>query len=138
MSNTFLLEVLTPEKQFFSGEVEAITVCCTDGQLTVLKGHAPLICGIQVGAMRMKENGKWRSAFNSEGFMEVAPERVLLFVQACEWPEQINVRRAQEARERAQRHLREQRSMMEYKHSQISLMRAMMRLRVKEEHIYHE
>jgi len=133
MSSVFLLEVMTPERHFFHGEVEAVTVSATDGFLTVLKGHAPLICGLKVGTMQIKRDGEWKTAFHSDGFMEVRPDCVMLFAQACEWPEEIDRKRAQEAKERIERHMREKQSIYEHRHCQISLARAMTRLRVKKE-----
>ena len=57
-------------------------------------------------------------------------EDTVLFTQACEWPEDIDVVRAEESLKRALEKLRQQKSMMEYKGSKISLARAMARLRV--------
>lgn len=128
--STFKLEVMTPEKKFLEAEVEALTVDCVGGQITVLKGHAPLVAALEIGDMKIKIDGSWKHAFNSEGFLEVRPDEVLVFIQACEWPENIDAKRAEEALARSQEKLRQKQSILEHKHNQISLTRAMVRLRV--------
>jgi F-type H+-transporting ATPase subunit epsilon len=132
---TFSLDVLTPEHRFFKGDVRAVTVEGTDGQLTIYPDHMPLIAGLAIGQMSiLNEDGQWRHAFTSEGFIEVRHNVVLVFVQACEWPEEIDINRAKAAAERAGRKLRERRSRLAYRHSQISMARAMARLRTSSQH----
>ena len=69
MSAPFPLEILTPEHQFFAGEVEALTVTSIDGELTILRGHAPITAPLAVGSIKLKQDGQWREAFQSEGFL---------------------------------------------------------------------
>ncbi len=128
--SVFMLEIYTPEREFFAGEVEALTITTTDGELTVLKDHAPITAPLVVGEIKIKQNGVWKQAFQSEGFLEVDEDGTELFVQACEWPEDIDRRRAEEAEHRARERMRQQRSMQEYQWSKIALARAMARLRI--------
>ena len=124
----FKLEIITPEKQFLETQAEAVTVKCPDGELTVLKGHQPMIAAISIGELKIKENGQWRSAIGSQGFMEVRPDEVIIFTQACEWPEEVDEARALRAKERALEKLRQKPSIYESKHAKVSLARAMARL----------
>lgn len=136
---TFHLDILTPEHRFFEGEVQALTVDCADGQLTILRNHQPMVSTLAIGEIHIKlEDGTWRNAFNSEGFVEVNifHENVTTYVQACEWPEDIDVNRAKAALERAERRLREQKSRIDNRRSQISLARAMARLRASSQRTY--
>ena len=126
---TFDLSIMTPERQFFSGQVEALTITGIDGQMTVLAGHAPMVVSLAVGEISIKQDGVWREAVNSEGFMEVLQDSVVVFVQACEWPEDIDMRRAEEAKHRAEERIRQRQSIWENKSSKIALARAMVRLR---------
>jgi F-type H+-transporting ATPase subunit epsilon len=128
--NTFQLDIMTPQRQFFAGAVEALIVDASDGELAVLRDHAPLIASLSVGKIRIKQNGEWKEAFSSEGFVEVGKQGVVAYVQACEWPENIDVVRARESKRRAEERMRQRRSMNEYKGTQIALARAMARLRV--------
>lgn len=126
---TFELSIMTPERQFFSGQVEALTVTGIDGQMTVLAGHAPMVVSLDIGEISIKKDGTWRQAVNTEGFMEVLGDSVVMFVQACEWPEDIDVRRAEEAKHRAEERIRQRQSILESQTSKIALARAMVRLR---------
>ena len=108
---TFELSIMTPERQFFSGQVEALTVTGIDGQMTVLAGHAPMVVSLDIGEISIKQDGTWRQAVNTEGFMEVLGDSVVMFVQACEWPEDIDVRRAEEAKHRAEERIRQRQSL---------------------------
>jgi len=135
----FVLHVLTPEREFYSGLVEAVGMMLTDGSVTIYADHMPMVAPIAICDLKIKEKGVWREAFASEGFMEIRRVRhtpntsncmVMLFLQTCEWPEEIDERRAEEARVRAEERLRQKRSIAEHKQLQIDLARAMERLRV--------
>ena len=126
----FNLKIFTPEREFFDGDVEAVTANAPDGSIMILADHAPLIMPVCIGNIGIKRDGKWESSVNSEGFMEVRHDGVLIFIQACEHPDEIDELRAEEAKQRAEEHLRQKQSMSEYKQSKIALARAMARLQV--------
>lgn len=127
----FLLEIITPEKQFFKGMAEAVT-CQTDaGEIGVLKGHQTMIAALKIGEIKIKTEGVWKNAFISEGFMEVRRDEVMIFSQCCEWPEEIDVARAEEARKRALARIEHAANIKEHRHNEISVARAMARLKVK-------
>ena len=128
MSKLFNLKIYTPERNFFDGDVEAVVANAPDGSVMILADHAPFIMPISVGNIGVKKDGKWEYSVNSEGFLEVRHEGVLIFVQACEHPDEVDARRAEEAKKRAEEHLRQKQSMSEYKQSKIALARAMARL----------
>ena len=127
----FLLEIITPEKQFFKGEVESINIPSLGGACTIMAGHQPMVFATEPGMITIVEEGRTREAFMSEGFIEVRPDETIVFSEAVEWPEDIDERRAKEAKERAEEMLRRNRSAAEYKLNRIALQRAFARLRVK-------
>lgn len=127
--STFFFEVLTPERCFFSGEIEALTFTASDGEWTILKGHAPMIAVLRAGTVKMKIDGQWKEAINSEGYMEIAQSGVILFAQTCEWPEEVDINEAQREKMMAEEALRQSRSQNEYRTSQIMMARAMAKLR---------
>jgi len=131
MAKLFNLKILTPERAFFDGDVEAVTAYAPDGSVMVLADHAPFIMPVSIGNIGIKQNDKWEMSVNSDGFMEVHREGVLIFVQTCEHPEEIDARRAEEAKKRAEEHLRQKQSITEYKQSKIELARAMARLQAE-------
>ena len=127
--NTFPFEILTPERSFFSGDIEALTFTASDGEWTILKGHVPMIVVLRPGVVKIKQEGKWRQAVNSEGYMEISAAGIILFAQTCEWPEEVDVNRARRLEELATEHLRQAKSMSEFKVNKLLLARAMARLR---------
>jgi F-type H+-transporting ATPase subunit epsilon len=130
MPTPYQLDILTPERAFYSGPAEGVIVTTPDGELCVLAQHASMVTPLEIGSIRLNIDGEWREAFTSGGFMEVGHSRTVIFAQACEWPEDIDARRAEEAVQREQERLRQQKSIREQKASQIALARAMARLRV--------
>ena len=130
MAKLFNLKILTPEREFFDGDVEAVSADAPDGSVMVLADHAPFIMPVSIGNISIKRDDKWESSVNSEGFMEVRRDGVMIFVQSCEHPDEIDARRAEDARKRAIEDMRQKQSMTEYKQSKIALARAMARLQI--------
>ena len=132
MSKLYRLQVFTPEHEIFDGEVESLTVTTLDGQFAFLANHEPVVMPLIVGTIKIKTPSGVREYFNSEGFLEADREGVAVFVQACESPEEIDWKRAEDAMLRAEERIRQRQSMREYQASKLALARAMERLRVKQ------
>ena len=102
-----------------------------DGEKAILANHEDMIIAIVPGVLRFEtEDGEKQEAAVSGGFAEVINNRVKVLVLTAERPEEIDVIRAREAKERAEEQLRQARSMQEYHQNQMALARAMTRLRV--------
>lgn len=130
MDKNFHLEVLTPHRKFYEGDVEEIIVTITTGQIGILKGHIPMTAAVGTGTLKIKKDGQWREAFISGGFMEVKRDSVTILSGAVEWPEEIDVARAQAAKERAEEKLRQKRSKQEHLLAEAALKRALMRINI--------
>jgi F-type H+-transporting ATPase subunit epsilon len=130
MPKRFPLSVLTPERTFFNGEAVSITVETIDGQIGVLADHVPMVTALTSGTLVIRQEDQTLVAFHSEGFMEVTARGAEIFCQVCEWPDEIDVNRANAARERAQERLQRQISRMEYIRTQAAISRALARLKV--------
>ena len=100
-----------------------------DGQREVLAHHESVIMAIDCGELKIKmPDGTWQIAIVGSGFARVSHGRVYVLVDTAERPEEIDVKRAQEAKERAEEQLRQKQSIQEYHISSASLARAMSRL----------
>jgi F-type H+-transporting ATPase subunit epsilon len=130
MANTFALEVLTPDRSFFTGDVEMIIIETPDGQMGVLRNHVPMVAAVAIGPMRILKDGQWLEAALSEGFMEVKQDKTIILCDTAEWPNEIDANRAKAAEERARERLQNQLSNVEYMRSQAALQRALSRLKV--------
>jgi F-type H+-transporting ATPase subunit epsilon len=102
---TIHLDVLTPEKMVFAGDVDMILAWGVEGQLGILPHHAPLMTMLQPGDLVFRKAGKEESLVISGGFLEVRPDRVVVLADACERAEEIDVARAEAAKERARKAL---------------------------------
>ncbi len=98
----FKLQIITPEKTFFDGEVEQVIARTTVGDVGILKGHEPYCAALGVGQMRVMVNGEFRRAATSGGIIKVLKDRTTILVQTCEWAEDIDVTRANAAKEAAE------------------------------------
>lgn len=126
---TFLLEIVTPDRQFFTGQVEGLVLPILDGEYGVEPGHEPVVTALAPGSLRYRLGGAWHAAAVSSGFAEIMPDYTIILVSAAERPGEIDLKRAQAARERAEERLRQKESLQEYYSSKAALARAMARLK---------
>ncbi len=124
----FELEIISPEHEFYRGEVEAVDFLSPDGQVGVLADHAPMVAPLLISSFRFKEGGAWRSLFITEGFLKASAGGVSVFATAAEWPEDIDVERARRAKARAEEVLQNAPTAQQKAHYEQSLRRANMRL----------
>ena len=129
MARTFPLEIITPQQEFWQQPVDALTLTTAKGSMTVLAGHMLLVASIARQQLRFRVNGEWKTACCADGFLEVRPDEVLLFVQDCAWPQELADHLAQEERARSEEQALRRRSILEHKASAIDLTRAMVKLR---------
>ena len=100
------LEIVTPERLFFSGEVDEVNVPGAEGYLGILPGHAPLLSELRIGVISYRQGSQESHLFCSWGFAEVLPDRVSVLVEVAESPDQIDVERARAERDEAEKLLR--------------------------------
>lgn len=130
MASTFYLEIVTPDRKFFSGEVETVILKTLEGEMGILKGHMPMVVAVAIGPIRILKDGDWLEAVLSEGFMEIMQDKTVILVDTAEWPNEIDINRAKAAQERAKERLQSQLSRIEYMRTQAALQRAFTRLQV--------
>ena len=134
MAKTFHLEIIATDRIFFSGEVEHLVITAIDGLLGIMAGHEPLVTSLPTGELKYMVNGKWNYAAISEGFIQVMPDSSIILADTCELPEEIDIKRAQQAKERAEELLRQKQSIKEYYETQAALNRAINRLKISQKH----
>ena len=78
----------------------------TEGEIGVLAGHIPLTAILEPGVLRIKQEENVREAALHDGFVEIQKDRVTVLAESCEWPDEIDVERANEAKERAERRIK--------------------------------
>ena len=134
MAKTFHLEIIATDRIFYQGDCEHLVITAIDGLVGIMAGHEPIVTTLPTGELKYMVDGKWNYAAISGGFIQVMPDSSIILADNCELPEEINIKRAQEARERAQERLRQKQSIKEYYQTQAALNRAMNRLKVSQKH----
>jgi F-type H+-transporting ATPase subunit epsilon len=128
--NTFMLEIVTPEQILFKDEVQFVVVPEMNGELGVLKNHAPLIAALKVGVMRYTDaSGSVQKVALGGGFMEVIYNEARILAETAERGSEIDVLRARSAKERAEARLTAKDENLNYSRAQMSLHRAISRLK---------
>lgn len=130
MSKTFDLKIVASDRDFFQGNCEMIILPAIDGSHGVLPEHESMVTAIRAGEVRFQVDGEWNLAALGDGFAQILPDHVVVVVDTAEWPEEIDVNRAEEAKERAEDRLRRKQALLEYHHTKAALSRAMARLKV--------
>ena len=129
METTFSIRLIASDHLFYDGPCTGVIIPALDGQREVLAHHESVIMAIDCGELKIKmPDGTWQIAIVGSGFARVSHGRVYVLVDTAERPEEIDVKRAQEAKERAEEQLRQKQSIQEYHISSASLARAMSRL----------
>ena len=97
---SFALEIVTPERVVYSGQVTSLQVPGSEGSFGVLTGHMPLLTSLQMGALRFAEEGGGEVQMAvSGGFTEVGREQVTVLAETAERAEGLDVQRAESARQ---------------------------------------
>ncbi len=134
MTDTFQLDIVTPEKQVVKGfAAEEAQIPGLDGYLGILPGHAPLITELKSGELTYRANGATQSLSVAWGFAEVLPDKVTILAETCERPQEIDVPRAEKSKARAEDRLKSNNPEIDYTRAEDALQRAETRIKVASE-----
>ena len=129
-SKTFQLDLLTPDKKAFSGEVNYLKAPGLMGYFGVLTDHAPLLSALKVGEVEIAVNGENRFFAVSGGYIEVLNNHARLLAETAEEASEIDVARAQAAKDRAEKRLDAQSADTDFDRAKIALFRAINRINI--------
>lgn len=111
-----------------------VEVKTSEGEMGVLKGHIPLTAILSPGVLRIKKDDEVKEAALHEGFIEVLGDKVVILAESCEWPDEIDVNRAEEAKLRAERHLRSGAQEYNPVRAEMALRKALIRIELAEKY----
>lgn len=134
-SKYFKLQVIAPDRVFLDDEADMIELCTTEGEIGVLAGHIPMTSIVAPGVLRIKKDGEEKEAALHEGFLEILGDKVVILAESCEWPEEIDINRANEAKIRAERRLKSADAEINETRAELALRRSLIRLSLAEK--YH-
>ncbi|MCL6572959.1 MAG: F0F1 ATP synthase subunit epsilon [Bacillus sp. (in: Bacteria)] len=133
---TINVSVVTPDGPVYDSDVEMISTRAKTGELGILPGHIPMVAPLEIGAIRLKKDGKTEFIAISGGFLEVRPDQVTVLAQSAEKASDIDIERAVRAKERAEQRMKEQHlEHMDFRRAELALQRAINRLAVSERKI---
>lgn len=133
MPMTIHLDVVSAEKNIFSGLVESIQVTGSEGELGILPGHAPLLTALKPGMVRLvKQHGHEEVFYLSGGFLEVQPRAVIVLADAVIRGKDIDEAAAREAVRRAEQNIAKPGADFDFAKAERELAKATARLRVAE------
>ena len=126
----FKLKVITPYGVFFDGDVDSLNICTTQGYLTILPNHIPLVTPLSINSMSYKVSKQSRICALSGGIMYVSASEVKIIANACEYKEDIDLNRALAAKERAEKRLEKKNESINIIRAEAALKRALNRINI--------
>ena len=128
---TVNLNVVSAEESLFSGRIETLQITGSEGELGIMPGHAPLLTSLKPGMARIvKHGGEEEILYLSGGMLEVQPNNVTVLADVAIRVDDLDEQAALEAKERAEKHLNDHGSDIDYAEAASELARAVAQLRV--------
>ncbi len=124
----FDLEIISPERTFYKGQVHFLELTTSEGDVGIYKNHIPMTNVVVPGIVTIHEADGVKEAVIHSGFMVILQDSVKIMAEVAEWPDEIDENRANEAKIRAERRLKEGDSGIDYVRAEAALKRSIARL----------
>ena len=132
ISKQLTLDILTPERSACCVEAEIVIARAMDGEIGILANHAPLVVALDIAPLRYRKDGVEHAVAVCGGFLEVKDNRVTVLTSSAETETEIDFRRAEAAKERAEQRLAAPSPEIDVQRAHLAFRRAMMRLKIAE------
>ena len=126
-SRFFDLEIITPDRVFWSGKASMLEMNTTEGQVGIYKKHIPMTMILQPGIVKIHLENEIKDAAIHAGFVEILPDKISMMAEVAEWPDEIDLNRAKEAELRAERRLQANDPNINMSRAELALKRALVR-----------
>ncbi len=126
----FKLRIVTPDRVFYEGDAEMVEFNTTEGEIGVLPGHIPMTVIIKPGILRITEKDGEKTAALHSGFAEILPDKITILAEIAEWPDEIDIERANAAKIRAEERIRSHTQETDLARAETALQRAIARISV--------
>ena len=130
MAEIFTVEIITPDRIFYTGETDFLEFTTTAGEIGVYRNHIPTTTVLAPGIVTIHNGDETKLAAVHSGFAEILNDKVTLLAEVAEWPEEIDVTRAEAAKTRAEQRLSERADSIDVKRAELALRRALVRIDV--------
>ena len=126
----FELEIITPDRVFYRGQASMVEFNTTEGEIGIYKNHIPLTVIIKPGVLTITSEEKKTAALHS-GFATILQDKITILAEVIEWEDEIDINRAQAAKERAEERLRKNQDNIDMARAEAALLRALARINAK-------
>lgn len=127
-NRNFTLKIITPDRVFYEDEVSMVEFNTVEGEVGIYKDHLPMTMIIAPGILTITRGEEVKEAALHAGFTEVLPDQVTILAEIIEWPSEIDVGRAEEAKMRAEERLKEHDPGTDMNRAELALKRAVARI----------
>lgn len=128
----FKLKIIHPKGVYYEGQVEILNIKTPDSRMGILANMLPFASVLDIAEMNFVEKGERKYYFVSGGFIYVKREEVTIITDAIESPEEIDLKRAEAAKERAEKRIAAKGENLDLIRAELALKRAITRIRVKQ------
>ena len=130
MAEIFKVKIITPDRIFYEGEAEFLEFTTAAGDIGVYAKHIPMTTVLAPGAVIIHKDDDETVAAVYSGFAEILGDQVTLLAEVAEWPDEIDVSRAEAAKARAEEHIANKTMDTDLKRAEFALRRALTRIDV--------
>ena len=127
-NNLFELKIIKPDGMFYEGQGDFLEFNSVEGEMGVYKEHIPLTTILDVGVIRIHTDGEVKKAAVMGGFIEIQKEKITILAEDANWPEEIDIKRAEASKKRAEERLTRKEEGLDVIRAEASLKRAMARI----------
>lgn len=127
----FQVEIICPDRVFYTGKATMLELTTVDGEIGIYKGHIPVTTILAPGLVVITNGDQQTEAVVHSGFIEILQDKVSVLAEVAEWPEEIDLSRAEAAKERAEKRLNERNENMDVARAELALRRALVRIDAK-------
>lgn len=126
--NNFKIKVICPDRVFYEGEATMVEFTASEGEIGIFKNHIPLTTAIKPGILKITDDEGGKTAAIHAGFAEVLGDSVTILAEVAEWPDEIDVDRAEKAKERAEARLTAKEEGIDLLRAEFALKKALVRI----------
>ena len=127
-SKLLKLSVISPDRVFFEGDADFVEMRTSEGEIGVYKNHIPITSILVPGLLKIHLENNVKIAALHNGFVEILPDRITVLAESAEWPDEIDVERAENAKKRAEDRLRSGDENVSVARAELALRKALIRI----------
>ena len=127
-TRSFDVEIITPDRVFYKGTADLLEFNTESGEIGGYRDHIPLTTVLEPGLVTIHHGDEEQVAAVHAGFAEILGDKVTLLAELAEWPDEIDVERAEAARSRAEERIRAHEANLDLKRAEYALHKALIRI----------